>query len=63
LDVFPVIDSQGLVNPLVPAGAAAHVFAVLDDRRRVLYIGYSAGLRATLRTLLGRRPDKAHFYK
>ena len=63
LDVFPVIDSQGLVNPLVPAGAAAHVFAVLDDKRRVQYIGYSAGLRTTLRTLLGRRPDKAHFYK
>lgn len=63
LDTFPIIDNQGLVNPLAPAGTQAHVFAILDDKKKLQYIGFSKELRGTLRTLLGRRPEKAHFFK
>ncbi|KIY92534.1 hypothetical protein MNEG_15429 [Monoraphidium neglectum] len=63
LDAFPIIDNQGLVNPLVPEGTQAHVFAIIDVNQKLQYIGFSKGLRTTLRTLLGRRPDKAHFFK
>ncbi|KAI8462566.1 MAG: hypothetical protein J3K34DRAFT_499650 [Monoraphidium minutum] len=68
LDTFPIIDNQaraaaGLVNPLVPDGTQAHVFAILDVNAKLQYIGFSKGLRTALRTMLGRRPDKAHFFK
>ena len=63
LDMFPVVDAQGLVNPLAPPGARAHVFAVFDSKRHLQYVGFSGGLRASLRRLLGRRPDKAFFFK
>ncbi|GBF88180.1 hypothetical protein Rsub_00892 [Raphidocelis subcapitata] len=63
LDAFPIVDGQGLVNPLVPAGSCAHVFAILDVKLKLQYIGFSSGLRISLRTLLGRRPDKAYYFK
>lgn len=39
------------------------MFAIYDDKQKLQYIGFSKDLRATLRTVFGRRPDKAHFYK
>jgi hypothetical protein len=61
--LHPRPPAQGLVNPLVPEGTQAHVFAIIDVNQKLQYIGFSKGLRTTLRTLLGRRPDKAHFFK
>jgi hypothetical protein len=51
------------VNPLIPEGSQGHVFAIYDVNAKLQYIGFSKSLRTTLRTLLGRRPDKAHFFK
>lgn len=46
--------------PLVPQ---ATVFALYDEARMLQYVGFSKGLRDTLRTLFSRRPDKAHYFK
>ena len=54
---------QGLIQPLIPAGSQAAVFAVYNDRKQLQYVGFSKDLYNSLRTLLGRRPDKAFFYK
>ena len=54
---------QGYVQPEVPAGTQAAVFAVYEQGRSLQYIGFSKDLRNSLRTLFGRRPDKAHFYR
>lgn len=54
---------QGLIQPLVPAGSEAAVFAVYNDRKQLQYVGFSKDLYNSLRTMLGRRPDKAYFYK
>jgi len=42
---------------------SAYVFAIYDSHQKLQYIGFSQNLRNSLRTLLGRRPDKAHYYK
>lgn len=56
-----------MIDPQLPGteGQAfkAFVFAVLDAQLKVQYTGFSTDLRNSLRTLLGRRPDKAHFFK
>lgn len=54
---------QGYVSPQVEPGAAAAVFAVYDNHQKLQYIGFSKDLQASLRTVLGRRPDKAFFFK
>lgn len=54
---------QGLIQPLIPSGSEAAVFAVYNDRKQLQYVGFSKDLYNSLRTLLGRRPDKAFFYK
>lgn len=54
---------QGLIQPLIPQGSEAAVFAVYNDRKQLQYVGFSKDLYNSLRTLLGRRPDKAFFYK
>lgn len=59
--------AQGLVNPAVPGGDIADfkafVFAIYDAQLKIQYTGFSTDLRNTLRTLIGRRPDKAFYYK
>lgn len=50
-------------RPHFHAGTEASVFAVYDDKQKLQYIGFSKDLRSTLRTVLGRRPDRAFFYK
>lgn len=55
--------AQGYVSPDVPPGTAAAVFAVYDDHQKLQYIGFSKELRSSLRTVLGRRPDKAYYFK
>lgn len=59
--------SQGMVMPprmmCGSAPAKAYVLAVYDEQKRLQYVGFSQDLRNSLRTLLGRRPDKAHYYK
>ncbi len=55
--------AQGLVDPEVPPGSVAFVFAIFDNRSKLQYIGFSKDLRSSLRTLLTRRPDKAYTYK
>ncbi|KAF5832271.1 hypothetical protein DUNSADRAFT_11914, partial [Dunaliella salina] len=67
LQSSPIINEQGLINPSVPGGEdhvfKAFVFAIYDPQMKIQYTGFSADLRNTLRTMVGRRPDKAHYYK
>lgn len=49
--------------PDVPVGTSAFVFAIYDDKQKLQYIGFSKDMRSTLRTVFGRRPDKAVYYK
>lgn len=63
LQLCPIIDTQGYISPVIPDGTQATVFAIFDDREKLQYVGFSKDLRNTLRTVLGRRPDKAYFYK
>jgi hypothetical protein len=39
------------------------VFAVYDEAKILQYIGFSKGLRDSLRTLFSRRPEKAHYFR
>jgi hypothetical protein len=39
------------------------VFAVYDNHQKLQYIGFSKDLGSSLKTVLGRRPDKAFFFK
>lgn len=59
----PILTVQGYINPEVPEGTQATVFAVYDESKLLLYVGFSKDLRASLRTLFSRRPDKAYFFK
>lgn len=54
---------QGRVAPEIQPGTAAAVFAVYDNHQKLQYIGFSKDLTASLKTVLGRRPDKAFFFK
>lgn len=58
-----VLCVQGLIQPLIPSGSEAAVFAVYNDRKQLQYVGFSKDLYNSLRTMVGRRPDKAYFYK
>ena len=60
---MPPVRMQGLIQPLIPTGSQAAVFAVYNDRKQLQYVGFSKDLYNSLRTLMGRRPDKAFFYK
>ncbi|DBB04825.1 hypothetical protein WJX82_007389 [Trebouxia sp. C0006] len=63
VEINPIINTQGLIQPLIPTGSQAAVFAVYNDRKQLQYVGFSKDLYNSLRTLMGRRPDKAFFYK
>lgn len=39
------------------------MFALYDEARTLQYVGFSKGLRDTLRTLFSRRPEKTHYFK
>lgn len=54
---------QGMIQPEVPAGTQASVFAVFDDRKKLQFVGFSKDVRNSLRTVFSRRPDRAFFYK
>jgi hypothetical protein len=54
---------QGFVSPDIVPGTNAAVFAVYDEQQKLQYIGFSKELRGSLRTVLGRRPDKAFYFK
>ena len=43
--------------------AAAFVFAVYDEDKALQFVGFSRDLRNSLRTVLGRQPEKVHFYR
>jgi len=55
--------SQGFVRPAIPDGGAAAVFAIYSDARVLQVVAFSTDLRRSLLTVLGRRPDKAYYYK
>lgn len=61
--MLPILTVQGYVNPEVPEGTEATVFAVYDEAKILQYVGFSKGLRDSLRTLFSRRPEKAHSYR
>lgn len=58
-----IINSDGYIMPEVAPGTQASVFAIFDQKQKLQYVGFSKELRSSLKTLLGRRPDKAFFYK
>ena len=60
---IPYLPAQGLVRPELEEGTQASVFAVYDEKQHLQYVGFSRDLRNSLRTVLGRRPDKAYYYK
>lgn len=51
------------MSPEVQPDTAAAVFAVYDQLQKLQYIGFSKDLRGSLKTVLGRRPDKAFYFK
>lgn len=66
--MYTIINNQGTVQPPAYEGPdgrppAGFILAIYDLNQKLQYIGFSQDLRNTLRTLLGRRPDKAHFFK
>ncbi|KAL4437252.1 hypothetical protein ABPG75_004391 [Micractinium tetrahymenae] len=63
LEFYPVLSVQGFISPEVPEGTEATVFALYDEARTLQYVGFSKGLRDTLRTLFSRRPEKTHYFK
>ena len=52
-----------MIEPEVPAGTAASVFAIFDEGKKLQFVGFSKDLRNSLRTVFSRRPDKAFFHK
>jgi len=69
LTLNPIINTQGMVAPESMEGmqdvasCKSFVFGLYDGKQKLQYIGFSKDLRNSLRTLLGRRPDKAFFFK
>lgn len=63
LDMNSVLSLQGYINPEVPPGTGAIVFAIYDQSKTLQYIGFSKELRASLLNVFSRRPDKCHFYR
>jgi len=63
LPAVTYLDNNGFVTPALPERYAASVFAVLDDKKNVLYIGFSKDVRNTLRRLLARRTNLCCYYK
>lgn len=59
----PIINEQGYISPNVDESAKGFVFAIYDELQKLQYIGFSKDLRSSLRTLFGRRPDKAWYYR
>lgn len=55
--------AQGHIAPEIPAGSKQCVYAIYDDKQRLQYIGIGSDLRNGLRTCVGRRPDKAFYYR
>ena len=52
-----------MIQPEVPEGTQASVFAVFDEKKKLQFIGFSKDVRNSLRTVFSRRPDRAYFYK
>lgn len=52
-----------MIQPEVPEGTQASVFAVFDDKKKLQFVGFSKDVRNSLRTVFSRRPDKAFFFK
>lgn len=63
LKIFSIVDAQGLILSEPIWTAQAYVFAVYDEHQKLQYFGFSRDLKNSLRTLLSRRPEKAHFFK
>lgn len=55
--------AQGYIDPEVPEGTEASVFAIFDQNKKLQYVGFSKDFRNSLRTVFGRRPDKVFYHK
>ncbi len=55
--------AQGYIDPEVPEGTEASVFAIFDQNKKLQYVGFSKDFRNSLRTVFGRRPDKVYYHK
>lgn len=54
---------QGKIHTNEEETTKASVFAIFDENKKLQYVGFSKGLRDSLRTVFARRPDKAYFFK
>ncbi|GLC44486.1 hypothetical protein PLESTB_000068200 [Pleodorina starrii] len=63
LPLCSVINTQGMVLPENPEGTRGATYAIFDEKQKLQYIGTTPDLRNALRTALGRRPEKTHYYK
>jgi hypothetical protein len=63
MELLSVVNVQGYINPEIPEGTQATVFAIYDQAKTLQYIGFSKNLRASLLTVFSRRPDKTHLYR
>lgn len=63
LQMLSIINTQGNVFPETPEGMVGSVYAVYDEKKKLQYIGTTTDLRNALRAMIGRRPDKAHYYR
>lgn len=64
LELLPVIDQQGYIAPPVPPSSdGAAVLAIYSENRTLQLVAFSANPRKSLTTLVGRRPDRAFFYR
>jgi hypothetical protein len=64
LELLPVIDQQGYIAPPIPADSdGACVLAIYSENRTLQLVAFSADPRKSLVTLVGRRPDRAFFYR
>ncbi|GFR47804.1 hypothetical protein Agub_g9580 [Astrephomene gubernaculifera] len=63
LPICSIINTQGMVLPDVPDGMRGSTYAIYDEKQKLQYVGTTPDLRNALRTALGRRPEKAYYYK
>lgn len=63
LELLPIIDQQGYIAPPIPEGSSAAVLAIYSENRTLQLVAFSADPRKSLTTLVGRRPDRAFFYR
>lgn len=63
IELRPIISNSGNVAPIVPEDTKQAVYAIYDEPQRLQFVGIAFDLRNALRQMVGRRPDKAFYYR